>query len=1173
MLRDIKQFFLPEIEEKVLSYWKENQIFEKSVNKKRSKTFVFYEGPPTANGKPGIHHVLARSFKDIVLRYKTMRGYSVPRRAGWDTHGLPVEIAVEKELGLKSKKEIETYGVAEFNKKCKESVWKYKEDWERLTERIGFWLDMKNPYITYEASYMETLWWILQSAWKKKLLYKGHRIVPWCTRCGTALSSHELAQGYHEVTDTSVYVKFRIKNNELRIKGHGLPVYILSWTTTPWTLPGNVALAVGEDIDYVAIQKDGEILIAAKESPLGKEVSESGEVKENLKGKDLIGLEYESLFEVPFLKGEKSYRVYAADFVTTTDGTGVVHTAVMYGEDDYKLGSQIGLPQAHTVDEEGRFVSQVGELKHMYAKAPETESKIIELLSGRGFLLKKQPYTHEYPFCWRCDTPLLYYARESWFIRMSSLRDKLIEKNKNISWTPEHLQEGRFGEWLREVKDWNLSRERFWGTPLPVWECSSCGETEVIGGVSDLKKKGIVPNEFFFIRHGESDHNVKRFTGPADDSEGHASNLTEKGREQVARAARSLRSKKIDIIITSPLKRAKETAEIVGFYTGARIITSELIREINPGSFVGKTIAEHNAFFKNRLDRFNIAPEGGETWREVMRRLAKFVKEVQENHPGKKIVVVSHGDPLWILKGMYEAKSKEDFLSVTYPKVGKIYPISVSAVPFNTDGEVDIHKPFIDSVLLKCPKCSDSMRRVKEIIDVWFDSGGMPFAQAHFPFSKKLKLKGGSEFKFVYPADYICEAVDQTRGWFYTLLAEAVVLGKPAPYKNVISLGHVLDKNGQKMSKSKGNVIDPWDAADRHGVDVIRWYFYTVNDPGEPKRFNEADVMKTYRSFHLLAYNSYSFLRTYLSPSVSKTDPKKSPNILDKWILVLWNETITSVTASLEKYQIGTAAKALDSFLGDLSRWYIRRSRKRFSDSSSEDFAFAAATLTFVLRDFSKALAPFCPFISEAIYKSIINGAKEKGELSVHLEDWPKFSELKRKPSVISEMEEVRNIANLALAARTTAGIKVKQPLAALVVKNQNSKIKGNQDLIDVLKDEVNVKEVVFNSSITEEVELDTNITPELYEEGMIRELTRLVQQVRQDAKYKVTDIINLSLFVYPELKTVIQKHMETFKKTVKAKDIDMRQFEEERRGGVFDAEVETEFEGKKISVAVRKIS
>ena len=1214
-MADEKSFNLPHEEEKILEFWKKNKIFEKTlairqaaderrlprrltrinkhspVSTHKQKTFVFYEGPPYANGKPGVHHVLARIYKDIILRYKSMRGYYVPRRAGWDTHGLPVEIAAEKALGLKSKKDIEKFGIERFNEEARKAVWIYKDEWENLTERIGYWLDLKNAYVTCSSEYIETLWWVLARIWKRGLLYKAHKVVPWCPRCGTALSSHELAQGYKEVEDQAVYVKFKLKKGQ--VIGHwttGDNSYILSWTTTPWTLPGNVALAVGKKIQYVSTEKGGDELWYAKNSSLAKEL---GHTDKEVYGSYLVGLQYEPLFAIPKLKNEKSYRIYAADFVTTKDGTGVVHTAVMYGEDDYELGKKVSLPQHHTVGEDGKFTKEVKGFAGLKVKDKETEEKIFEELKKKNFLLKTEVYKHEYPFCWRCGSAVIYYARTSWFIAMSKLRKNLLKSNKTINWVPEHVKEGRFGEWLKEAKDWNLSRERYWGAPMPVWECAKCNNMEVIQGLDELKNKAVQRNEFFFLRHGEAEHNVKGVCAPSRDDEKHPSHLTAKGKENIKKIAEIIAKKKIDIIISSPLARARETAKIVQAATKVKIIYNKELIDINPGVFVWKPESQYITYLKNNLQRFDVPPPEGESFNDAKRRMVKVFSEVNEKFKNKRILIVGHGHPLWLLKGALEGMSNEEILKAEYPENGKLYEIDTRTLPLDGSGNLDLHRPYVDAVILNCSKCGNEMKRIKEVADVWFDSGAMPLAQAHYPFDSQTNAERKSvlslrESALAYPADYICEAMDQTRGWFYTLLSVATALGYEAPYKNVISLGLINDKFGQKMSKSKGNIVDPWKVISNYGVDALRWYFYTATPPGEPKNFDEREIAKVYRKFHLILWNSIMFYRTYAdkrglnadrhgnSPRRSASSQRKSANILDRWILARLNETLSEVDGNLEHYHVREAALSIENLLDDLSRWYIRRSRRRFSvafkgatKSDLKDYESASQTLGFVLAELNKLIAPFTPFFAEAVYKELkAHNSKLANLDSVHLADWPTLGKEQRakSKSLIEGMAEIRKISSLALAKRAEIGIKVRQPLAELKVKSDKRQMAWDKELLEILKNEVNVKKIIFDLKILSDIELDTVITPALKEEGIIRDFVRAIQELRQEAGLKPGQDIELMLGLLEELKQIVSRNEKFLKSEVSAKVINYRRSEK------FGAESETKIDGVPVWIGIKRI-
>ncbi|MFH1423873.1 MAG: class I tRNA ligase family protein [Candidatus Nealsonbacteria bacterium] len=1088
----------PNLEKKILEDWKKSKVFEKSLRQRaKARDFVFYEGPPTANGKPGIHHVLARIYKDIICRYKTMRGFLVLRKAGWDTHGLPVELEVEKKLGLKNKKDIEKYGIAEFNKKCRESVWQYKDEFEKLTERIGYWLDMEHPYVTYENNYIESVWWAIKQIYQKGLLYKDYKVVPYCPRCGTSLSSHEVAQGYKKIKELSVYAKFEIAP----------ATYLLIWTTTPWTLPGNVAVAVNPKITYVKTQINNETFVLAKER--AAVLGEDCKIIEEFKGDKLVGIKYKPLFGEVRPPKEVEPRVIAADFVSIEDGTGLVHIAPAFGEDDMTVARKNDLPVVMNVDEEGKFKPEVKNWAGIFVK--DADPLIIKNLQERGLLFKEELYEHDYPFCWRCKSALLYYAKESWFINMQKVKSALIKNNEKINWLPAHLKEGRFGEWLKEVKDWAFSRERYWGTPLPIWQCQKCAHREVIGGREDLLNQQFTNNKYFIMRHGEAAMNTKNLASCWPEKVHNP--LTKKGEAEVLKTAHLL--KNIDFIISSDVLRTKQTAEIVAQKIGAEIIFDERIRELNVGTFNGKKpklvwdyLNQGENFVETKISQ-------GESLLDVQKRMLNFLEATDKKYQNKNILIVSHELPISILEGSLRGIALRDILigrkenKGAKIKTGERREIKFNILPRNEKMELDFHRPYIDEVKFRCSECSGIMQRVPELIDVWFDSGSMPFAQLHYPFDGK---------KIQFPADYISEAIDQTRGWFYTLLAIATLLDMGAPYKNVVSLGHVLDEKGEKMSKSKGNVVDPWYVADKYGVDAIRWYFYTVNQPGEVKMFSEKELQESLRKFIMTYWNSFVFFETYRSKSKIKN--QKPKHVLDKWIISKLNGLIREVTKDLDRYDMTTAARAIEDFtVNNLSLWYIRRSRKRFQEAQS--------TLSFALLTLSKLTAPFVPFLSEEIYRRV----KEVKPLSsVHLENWPKPDLKLINKKLEREMEEVRKVVASALSERAKAGIKVRQPLQKLTLRRGSGQ-KISKDLLELIKEEINVKEIVFGK----ELKLDTEITPELKEEGTIRDVIRQIQEMRKKAGLKPQDKISVRYAAPAGLAEILEKNKKTILTETKA--------------------------------------
>jgi len=1027
-------------------FWKENEIFKKSIEERKDcPSYTFFDGPPTANGKPHIGHVLTRSIKDLIPRYRTMKGYKVLRKAGWDTHGLPVELEVEKALGLDGKPQIEEYGIEPFIQKCKESVWKYKTEWEKMSDRVGFWADMENPYVTYHDNYIESEWWAIKQIQDKGLLYKGHKIVPYCPRCGTSLSSHEVAQGYKDVKEKSAVVRFRVPSQE--------NTYIMAWTTTPWTLPSNVALAVNPDESYVKVKypkcecehsHEGEYAILA-EALVESIFGEKCEVVERYTGNELKGLEYEPLYNFTKLN-KKAHFVVADGYVTLTDGTGIVHIAPAFGEDDARVGRDNNLPFLQLVDEQGNLTPETGDWAGTFVK--DADKLVLKDLEERGLLVDAPNYEHSYPFCWRCDTPLIYYARETWFIKMTEVRDRLVRNNKNVNWLPENIKDGRMGNFLENVIDWGLSRSRYWGTPLPVWECE-CGHYHVIGSRQELKE------------------------------------------------------------------------------------------------------------------------------------------------------------------------------------------LAIEEVP----SDLELHKPYIDRYHLKCEKCGKEMKRVSDVIDCWFDSGSMPFAQWHYPFENK------EVFEENFPAQFISEAVDQTRGWFYTLLAISTLLFDTNPFENCIVLGLVQDKDGQKMSKHKGNVVDVWSVLDKQGADAVRWFFYTNSAPWLPNRFYEEAISESQRKFMGTLWNTYAFYVLYAD--IDKFDPSKytldynTLTELDKWVLSRLNTVVKTVDENLANYRITEAGRAAQEFVDELSNWYVRCNRERYWVKGMEqDKVNAYMTLYTVLSTLTKTMAPFIPFMTEEIYQNIERPFFSSAKESVHLCDFPVSDEKFIDKKLEENMDLILKIVTQGRAARNGANIKNRQPLSKLYVKASSdltAEYKG------IVENELNVKEVIFTdnidgfvsynikpnlktvgpkygkllNAIREElpkadgskivkelnekgvveitisneklnfvaedllietakgarfvtvqdgdvtVVLDTELTSELIEEGYVRELVSKIQNMRKEAGFEVQDYIEIYYEADNELSDIIKKNEKAISDDVLGKSITLG------NGEGFSKELD--INGLKVNVTVKR--
>ena len=1119
-------------EEAMLAFWNEHDIFKKSEEKKASQgEFTFYDGPPFATGLPHYGHILTGTIKDAIPRYKTMRGYRVVRKWGWDCHGLPLENQIEEELGLKDKKAIEGIGIDVFNKAARDSVLRYVDDWKEIIPRMGRWVDMESGYKTMDAAYTESVWWVFKTLFDKGLIYEGFKSMHLCPRCGTTLSNFEVAQGYKDITDLAVTVKLELE---------GEPgTYLLVWTTTPWTLPGNMAAAVHKDSVYVKIRiKNPEsriknhYILAKKRLEI---IKNEYEVLEEFKGEKLIGKKYKPPFDYFVDKDiegkENAWKICHAPYISTEEGTGAVHVAPAFGAEDMELAKKYNIPLVHHVGTDGTFSKEVVDFAGISVKPKgdhqSADIEIIKNLAHRNLLFKKEKIVHTYPHCWRCETPLLNYAASSWFVKVVDIKGQLVAQNKKVHWIPENIGGGRFGKWLEGAPDWAISRSRYWGAPLPVWRNKDSGSMEIIGSVEELKEKiQTSGNTYFIMRHGEADNNANNIVN-ADNTV--PSHLTDKGKEDVKRTARGLKRAMIDMVFVSPLKRTRETADIVREELKLReeqIIVDDRLKEIQTGEFNGKNIEEYRSFFSSLEEKMVKRPKEGENLMDMKRRIGDFLYDIEKAHSSKNILIITHEYGVWmadaVARGLTQKQttelrgSRED-----YANTSEVCKLSFVPLPHNGEYELDLHRPYIDKVVCVDKKGS-ILTRIPEVFDCWFESGSMPYGQFHYPFENTDIFEPKKERGF--PADFIAEGMDQTRGWFYSLIVLGVALFGKSPYKHVIVSGTILAEDGQKMSKRLKNYPDPMDVVHHYGADALRYYLLSSSVmKGEDLYFSEKGVAEVMRKNIVRLSNVLSFYELYADSSIKLSS--KSNNRLDQWIVARLRELIKEVTNGMELYELDRATRPIADFIDDLSTWYVRRSRGRFKGDSEDDKKNALATTRYVLLELSKVMAPFMPFFAEYLYQRV---KVEEGDESVHLTEWPR--EGKIDTDLIKDMTKARSLVTLVLEARDNAQIKVRQPLSELKIKNKE--LQSKKEILQLIRDEINVKTISFDETLEENVVLDTEITPELKEEGYIRELIRHIQVLRKKKGLTPKDFVKLTIGTDDTFKQLVIKYKIYIEKT-----------------------------------------
>lgn len=1135
-------------EEAMLRFWNEHDIFNKTVETPAGSTpkgeYIFYDGPPFATGLPHYGHILAGTIKDAIPRFWTMQGYRVRRQWGWDCHGLPVENLIEKKLGLATKRDIEVFGVKEFNQTARDSVMEYADDWRKVVPRMGRFVDMENDYKTMDSSYTESVWWVFKQLHEKGLVFEGFKSMHLCPRCGTTLSNFEVNQGYKDIKDISVFVEFPLVDEP--------NVSLVAWTTTPWTLPGNMALAVGRDFEYAEVEivmDDGKTkrLLIAKERVAAVCKDRSYTIVGARKGSELLGKKYEPPF--PWLKEQltedtvNAWTVLHADFVEVgEEGTGIVHIAPAYGEDDMKLGQEHGLPLIHHVDEAGHFKDFVTDFAGQLVKPKDNDEaevnhmdadiEVIRALAALGKLFAKEKISHSYPHCWRCETPLLNYATNSWFVNVPKIKDELVAANEKVNWVPDHVGTNRFGKWLEGARDWAVSRQRYWGAPLPIWRNPETNTYKVFGSLAELQ--AYVPaqnNSFMLMRHGEAMSNLENKISANRDGR---DSLTTKGEGQVQQAAQTLREKKIDLIIHSGYERTKQTAEIVAQELGLsseQVMTDERIAELQPGiEMEGKTWADYQALFESNEDSFNRRIVGCENRMDVAVRVGQFLYDCNQKYEGKTILIVGHASSLFGLRVVAAGLSREEAAALKAHD-GLMHNAEVRELPFtplphNDEFTLDFHRPFIDDFVLE--ENGVKLVRVPDVFDCWFESGSMPYAQFHYPFACADTFQTEN-----FPAQFIAEGLDQTRGWFYSLLVLGVALFGKSPFENVIVNGLVLAEDGKKMSKSLQNYPDPGELADRVGVDAMR--FYLLASPvirGEDLSFSEKEVLELQRKNIGRLHNVLALYEMYAATAAEEMSTgaanSDSTHVLDRWIIARLNQLILETTAGYKNYELDKATRPLTDFIDDLSVWYVRRSRERLKGDDVADKEIALATLRHVLRTVALLMAPVMPFYAEYLWQRV---KEDKDIESVHLGEWPEHAAV--DAVVLGEMSLVREFVTLALEARTKAGVKVRQPLQKLAIH-----IEMADEYAQIIADEINVKAVQYDSALTDRIKLDTKLTDELVAEGFVRELMRAVQEERKNTGLEPQDSITIEIDTQESGRAAILAHETIFKKTIGATTI-----------------------------------